>query len=70
MKLTLNILWLVILIMSACSGHDDKAVKKENTTPQVLDNGNKIVFPNLETSLLFALIQAGILLLLALFHAQ
>ena len=53
MKLTINILWLVILIMSACRGHDDKAVKKENTTPQVLDNGNKIIFPNLETSLFF-----------------
>lgn len=53
MKSILNILWLFILFMYACGGHDNKAVKKENTTPQVLDNGNKIVFPNPEISLFF-----------------
>ncbi|MDX2173958.1 MAG: efflux RND transporter periplasmic adaptor subunit [Bacteroidota bacterium] len=53
MKTKLNILWVFIIFISACGGHDDKDGKKENTTPQVLDNGKKIVFPNPETALFF-----------------
>lgn len=53
MKSILNILWFFLLFIYSCGGHDDKNSKKENTTPQVLENGNKIIFPNPETSKFF-----------------
>lgn len=53
MKYLLNILCFFTLLICSCGGHDDKAVKKVNTAPQISDNGNKIVFPVPETSLFF-----------------
>ena len=53
MKIILNILWVFTLLICSCGGHDNKTVQKVNTAPQISDNGNKIVFPNPETSLFF-----------------
>ena len=53
MKIIFKYSWLLILFVYACGRHTDKVEKVENTTPQVLDNGTKIVFPNSETSVFF-----------------
>lgn len=53
MKYLLNLLWLIILFLFACGGHNDKTEKVENTTPQVLENGTKIIFPNSKMSAFF-----------------
>lgn len=53
MKTQLKYSWLFILFVYACGRHTDKSEKVENVTPQVLENGKKITFPNIETMTFF-----------------
>lgn len=44
---------ILFLFFCACHRDDTKLQKKENMTPQVTDNGHKIVFPNPESMAFF-----------------
>lgn len=52
MKKVFKYSWIFILIAS-CGGKKDQKGKTENLTPQVLENGNRIVFPNAKSIAFF-----------------
>ncbi len=53
MKILLKYSRLLILLVYSCGGHKDKVEKVENVTPQVSENGKKIMFPNTGTMVFF-----------------
>ncbi|MGZ3918646.1 MAG: efflux RND transporter periplasmic adaptor subunit [Bacteroidia bacterium] len=49
MKKIFKYSWLLLLFLYSCSGNKNKTNQAENTTPQVAENGKKIIFYNAES---------------------
>jgi len=45
--------WLLVVFLFSCSGDKNKPKQPENLTPQVVENGNKIIFPTAESMSFF-----------------
>ena len=45
--------WIMVFLLCACGSKEDKTVVPKDNTPQVTDNGTKIMFPNPENVAFF-----------------